>query len=1052
MNPGSQNSHTAPSTSAQSDNPERVRSALSHLIPDDRKLWVRQAMAIKSEFGDAGFDIWDEWGSTASCHKASDARSVWRSVKANGKTSIASLFWDAKNAGWKEDTTYKKPSAAEIEKRRQLRAQRDAEAAAQKAAMHEAVAEKARALWTAAEPCDTHPYLARKGVKSFGLRYGEFEVERLEAETGEIIISKMKALLVPLLDRSKQIWSLQAISAKEGGSKLLLKNGRKSGNFFVMGKPQTFKGRRVFVLVEGYATGASVHEATGHMVFACIDAGNLRNVARQLRERDPEAIIVVGADNDLWGHRADGSPYNPGMEAAKLVAAEVDALIAAPDFCENDATGKDEKGRLKGPKDWNDWHGINGAESLAECFDAALARVRQVVLVPSQNEAWGVAYALKCMARLESVPPSVYVVPYTQRSIQEAAERTIAEHHGATLVILAAPGCEDEAQAVREQHGGRVELPPHEVGAWQGWGALYLDALFDLIDGLVDVELRAEVDAALARLAKVATSVERAVGVREVLGDAGAVELHQSAMPESDDAPTEILLEPGELPRIVDWGEQALLVRAPHLYIRGGRIVRPIKVPTAITGGKQANITQVKPIAKHALAEELTKVVTWVKVDKRRREGDERVLVNCPLQVAETLMARDQWSLRPLTAIIHGPTLRADGSILEMAGYDDATGLLLEPHTSFAPVPQRPSWEDGLAALARLDKIVSKFPFVGQADKAVWFAGLLTAAIRRSLPTSPMFAFTAPTAGTGKSYMADLIATIVTGEAAPALSQGRSEEETEKRLTGVLLAGHTIINLDNCTLAVDGDFLCQVLTQPIVEVRKLGGHDVWRVPGSATMLATGNSLVIAGDMTRRALVCNLDAGVERPELREFDFNPVEMAKRGRAGYLVDVLTILRAFHVAGSPRQAKPLGSFEAWSDRVRSALIWLDVADPCATMERIRKSDPKLSSLREVLHGLHKAFGNSRVRVREIINEATSPAGAFGTGSSFTPKDYKHPDLREALLSVAGEGGAINSRRLGKWLSGNLGRPVDGLRLMEAGADRDGVKLWMVDSNVPPI
>lgn len=154
----------------------------------------------------------------------------------------------------------------------------------------------------------------------------------------------------------------------------------------------------------------------------------------------------------------------------------------------------------------------------------------------------------------------------------------------------------------------------------------------------------------------------------------------------------------------------------------------------------------------------------------------------------------------------------------------------------------------------------------------------------------------------------------------------------------MLLAGHTIINLDNCTLAVDGDFLCQVLTQPIVEVRKLGGHDVWRVPGSATILATGNSLVIAGDMTRRALVCNLDAGVERPELREFDFNPVEMAKRGRTGYLVDVLTILRAFHVAGSPRQAKPLGSFDAWSDRVRSALV-NGVADR-ATMERTRKSD----------------------------------------------------------------------------------------------------------------
>lgn len=1044
--------HTLPPPNG-STSPDRVCAALRHIPSDSRDVWLRLAMAIKSAFGEEGFEIWDQWACLSPAYIAKDARDVWKSLKSRKGITIATLFYEAKKAGWKDDTAYKKPSAAEIEQRRKARAERDALAAQHELAAQEAAALKAQALWDAAAPCDSHPYLERKDVKSHGLRYGKFEIESIDAATGEVTVFAMSALLMPIMDRSRKIWTLQAFSAKPEGRKSLLKSGRKSGNFFVIGsKPQMVDDRPVFVLAEGYATGASVHEATGHMVMVCVDAGNLRNVARQVRERAPNAIIVIGADNDIWGRRADGSSYNPGMEAAQKVATEVQALIAAPPFSECDAFGSDEKGNPIEPKDWNDWHGINGAESLAECFDAALARVRQVVLVPSQNEAWGVAYALKCMARLESVPPSVYVVPYTQRSIQEAAERTIAEHHGATLVILAAPGCEDEAQAVREQHGGRVELPPLEVGAWQGWGALYLDALFDLIDGLVDVELRAEVDAALARLAKVPTSVECAVGVREVLGDAGAVELNQSAMPESDDAPTEILLEPGELPRIVDWGEQALLVRAPHLYIRGGRIVRPIKVPTAITGGKQANITQVKPISKHALAEELTKVVTWVKVDKRRREGDERVLVNCPLQVAETLMARDQWSLRPLTAIIHGPTLRADGSILEMAGYDAATGLLLEPHTSFAPVPQSPSREDGLAALARLDKIVSRFPFVGQADKAVWFAGLLTAAIRRSLPTSPMFAFTAPTAGTGKSYMADLIATIVTGEAAPALSQGRSEEETEKRLTGVLLAGHTIINLDNCTLAVDGDFLCQVLTQPIVEVRKLGGHDVWRVPGSATILATGNSLVIAGDMTRRALVCNLDAGVERPELREFDFNPVEMAKRGRAGYLVDVLTILRAFHVAGSPRQAKPLGSFDAWSDRVRSALIWLGVADPCATMERTRKSDPKLSSLREVLRGLHKAFGNGRVRVREIINEATSSAGAFAPGSSLTIKEYKHPDLREALLSVAGDGGAINSRRLGKWLSANLGRPVDGLRLIEAGDDRDGVKLWMVDSNEPPI
>ena len=358
-------------------NPERVRSALSHLDPNDRKVWVRQAMAIKSKFGESGFDLWDEWGSQSEVHKASTAKSTWRSVKAKGKITIATLFYDAKQAGWKDVSTYEKPSAEEMAKRRALRAQRDAEAEVQEEAQHEAVAEQARLIWDAAKPCDEHPYLTRKAVKSYGLRFGDFPVERVDPNTGEVTVVTLQALLVPLVDRSRRIWSVQAISGCEGGPKLLLKHGRKSGNFFVIGKSQVIDGRRVFVLVEGYATGASVHEATGHMVVVCIDAGNLRNVARQLRERDPEAIIVVAADNDLWGCSPDGSPYNPGMEAAARVEKESSALVVAPPFCENDATGKDEKGRPIGPKDWNDWHGINGVESIAEHFADALEGVLQ---------------------------------------------------------------------------------------------------------------------------------------------------------------------------------------------------------------------------------------------------------------------------------------------------------------------------------------------------------------------------------------------------------------------------------------------------------------------------------------------------------------------------------------------------------------------------------------------------------------------------------------------------------------------------------------------------
>jgi len=914
------------------DDVERALDALDALEPPlDRDGWVKLLMAAH----DAGVSEDDAraWSERGPNFDGRAFRDVWRSIKP-GAVTRRTLFKAALDAGWNAPADRKSLTAAEITARDAERARRREQAANERAERQAKAAERAVRIWDAAAPAnDGFAYLARKGVKAHGLKFGRWE--KFDPATGEVRTISEQALLIPIRDASKNIRSLQAIFPSNddvlGRDRDYLAWGAKEGNFFTIGKPLANNDKMVIVIVEGYATGASVHEATGHAAVVAFDKGNLEPVALVIRQRFPDADIIIFSDRD-----AEALEKSGGTKRALEAALAANARIVVPEWCGVDG------------RDANDIH-LHGFTWGGETFpgkDILDACVR---------------YATPCRSP-------------------------------AFIEMLRVCGI------------GAGDLVPHQV------------------DG------------------------------GESQGDAGAPEQHQSVMPGSDEAPTEILLEPGELPRVVDWGEQALLARAPHLYIRGGRIVRPIKMSTAITGGKKANITQVKPIAKHALAEELTKVATWLKPDGRRREGDDLVRVNCPLQVAETLMARDQWNLRPLTAIIHGPTMRADGSILETAGYDEATGLLLEPHTSFAPVPQCPSREDALAALARLDEIVSKFPFVEPADKAVWFAGLLTAAIRRSLPTAPMFAFTAPTAGTGKSYMADLIATIVTGEAAPALSQGRSEEETEKRLTGVLLAGHTIINLDNCTLAVDGDFLCQVLTQPVVEVRKMGGHEVCRIPGSATMLATGNSLVIAGDMTRRALVCNLDAGVERPELREFNFNPVEMAKRGRAGYLVDALTILRAFHVAGSPGQAKPLGSFETWSDRVRGALLWLGMADPCATMERTRKSDPKLSSLREVLHGLHKAFGNSRVRVREIINEATTQAGSFVPGSSSTPKEYKHPDLREALLSVAGEGGAINSRRLGKWLSANLGRPVDGLRLMEAGDDRDGVKLWMVDSSEPPI
>lgn len=326
---------------------DRACVALSHLDPScDRNTWVKYGMCLKHEFGDAGFDLWDEWSSRSEKYRASDARSTWKSIKADGKRTIATLFYDAKQAGWKDDAKHKKPTKAEIEARKAAAAARAEQAAKEEAEQHEKSADWAQRLWSEAQPCESHPYLERKGVASYGLRVGPWE--RINADTGEIEVVAKNALLVPIQDRQRKVWGLQGIFVDPNSKKLYLKGCAKRGNFFAIGKPQKRDGRLVFILAEGYATGASVHAATGHMVLVCFDVENLMAVAQSLRERQPGAFIVFAADNDT---QTDG---NPGVTKAKAASKAVGGLVAVPP-----------------PGDFNDLQVAEGLEAIALCIKGA---------------------------------------------------------------------------------------------------------------------------------------------------------------------------------------------------------------------------------------------------------------------------------------------------------------------------------------------------------------------------------------------------------------------------------------------------------------------------------------------------------------------------------------------------------------------------------------------------------------------------------------------------------------------------------------------------------
>lgn len=208
-----------------------------------------------------------------------------------------------------------------------MRRERETEDAKRKAEARE----KAAVIWQAARPApDDHVYLLAKGVKSHGLRVHD------------------GALVVQMRDGA-ELPSLQFI-AGDGGKKFLA-GGRVSGCYFPIGKPEG-----TLCIAEGYATGATVHEATGYAVAVAFNAGNLVPVARALRQKFPELRLIVCADDDAR------TEVNPGLSKAREAAQAVGGFLAVPDFGAQ---------RPAGATDFNDLHRHAGPAAVRACIEAA---------------------------------------------------------------------------------------------------------------------------------------------------------------------------------------------------------------------------------------------------------------------------------------------------------------------------------------------------------------------------------------------------------------------------------------------------------------------------------------------------------------------------------------------------------------------------------------------------------------------------------------------------------------------------------------------------------
>jgi hypothetical protein len=492
----------------------------------------------------------------------------------------------------------------------------------------------------------------------------------------------------------------------------------------------------------------------------------------------------------------------------------------------------------------------------------------------------------------------------------------------------------------------------------------------------------------------------------------------------------EILLVPGQLAHITDQAEDALIQSGLGVYQRGGAVVKPAYSTIVTANGDKLKARRIASVSAVHIRELFSIAATW------KREGKKgQVPADPPKDIAETYLQRTEYKLPHLKIILDIPTLRADGSILDTPGFDERSGILLEIPKGHPRVPETPTRDDARAALALILDLIKTWPFVGPADRSVALSAILSAMVRHSLETVPFHAISATVRGSGKSLLVDVVSILMTGRRAAVVAQSDTDTEFEKRLNSALMAGDPLISIDNIERPLGGEYLCQVLTQPRTKVRILGESKMVEVPGTM-MCGTGNHFTPRGDMSRRCLQCGLDPKTEHPEDREFSVDVLALAKEKRAEYVVAALTILRAYVVAGSPKQSTSLGSFEGWSRMVRDAIIWLGEPDPVATMKEIQKDDPERMKIVALMDAWEASFKDAGRTVAAAIDEAVkahTKSLAEGKGA--------HP-LREALLTVAGSGGTISAEAFGKWLRSMKDRIVSD-RYFTGKAGGGGVNKW---------
>jgi hypothetical protein len=399
-----------------------------------------------------------------------------------------------------------------------------------------------------------------------------------------------------------------------------------------------------------------------------------------------------------------------------------------------------------------------------------------------------------------------------------------------------------------------------------------------------------------------------------------------------------------------------------------------------------------------------------------------------PLDIIKDALASAEIPLPVINGILSHPTISENGKMIHKPGYNSDIKFYIDADAEILKaaenVPVTPTAEEVAEAVKAIDEVIINFPFKSAADRAGYFAMLLTLMFLPLINGSiPLFLIRAPTPGTGKTLLGETGIKIVTGRPAATTPEMENEEELKKTLHSLLLSGAEYIFIDNVTTKIKSGTLAAMITSRRFNCRILGSSTMASVPCNAPLIFTANNPDLSRENARRCVpievACDFENPAERTGFKHPDLN--QYITDNRPALIRACLIMARAwFADECGASGVKILPSFENWSRTIGGILKSCGVKGFLEnTKDFFSTADGDAENITAFVHAWNEEKGEYPVFANEILHLA----GKYGL------VDERKPE-------------GSQSRSLGKLLNRKQDMVFSGIKITR-GSLSNGITTW---------